>query len=156
MAALSLQDLGSLGEFLSSIGVIATLLYLAVEVRRNTRTAQETSSQRTFERFSSSRSLIASNPTLAEIVEKVTNDVEITNSERRQWEAYIGEYGYSIYYYVAAAEDFSNPEVPDSIDGAIANLASLLNNDLGRKYLKRGPFPKSFVESIMQKIEGDV
>ena len=32
--AMSIQDLGSIGEFISSIAVLVTLLYLAVQVRQ--------------------------------------------------------------------------------------------------------------------------
>ncbi len=34
---MTLEDLGNLGEFLGAIGVIVTLVYLAVQVRQNTR-----------------------------------------------------------------------------------------------------------------------
>ena len=61
---MSLDELGSIGEFLSSIGVIATLIFLIVEVRRNTNAAHGTSLQRTFDRFSNARNMIASNPVL--------------------------------------------------------------------------------------------
>lgn len=33
---MTIQDLGSLGEFVASFGVIASLIYLAVQVRQNT------------------------------------------------------------------------------------------------------------------------
>ncbi len=34
---MSLEDLGNLGEFLGSIGVIVSLIYLALQIRQNTR-----------------------------------------------------------------------------------------------------------------------
>ena len=34
---MSIQELGSLGEFIAAIATIATLAYLAVQVRQNTR-----------------------------------------------------------------------------------------------------------------------
>jgi hypothetical protein len=33
----SIQDLGAIGEFVGSIGVIVTLVYLAIQIRANTR-----------------------------------------------------------------------------------------------------------------------
>ena len=46
---MSIQDLGSLGEFFGSIAVVITLIYLAVQVRQNTgalqATARESASQ---------------------------------------------------------------------------------------------------------------
>ena len=37
---MTITELGALGELLGSIGVIATLVYLAIQVRQNTRTAR--------------------------------------------------------------------------------------------------------------------
>ena len=37
---MDLQDLGSLGEFLAAIATIATLFYLAIQIRQSTRTTQ--------------------------------------------------------------------------------------------------------------------
>lgn len=34
---MSIMELGALGEFLGSMGVIATLIYLAIQIRQNTR-----------------------------------------------------------------------------------------------------------------------
>jgi len=39
-SVMTLSDLGALGEFLGSIGVIGTLIYLAVEIRQNNRIAR--------------------------------------------------------------------------------------------------------------------
>ena len=38
---MTLMELGALGEFLGAIGVIATLIYLAVQIRQNTRAMEE-------------------------------------------------------------------------------------------------------------------
>lgn len=38
---MSVMELGALGEFLGSIGVIVTLIYLAIQVRQNTRSMDE-------------------------------------------------------------------------------------------------------------------
>ena len=38
---MSIIELGALGEFLGSIGVIATLIYLAAQIRQNTRTSEQ-------------------------------------------------------------------------------------------------------------------
>ncbi len=38
---MSIIELGALGEFLGSIGVIATLIYLAIQIRQNTHSLDE-------------------------------------------------------------------------------------------------------------------
>ena len=40
---MTLSDLGDLGDFLGGIGVIATLVYLAIQIRRNTRAVRTAS-----------------------------------------------------------------------------------------------------------------
>lgn len=40
---MTLSDLGDLGDFLGGIGVIATLIYLAIQIRRNTMAVRSTS-----------------------------------------------------------------------------------------------------------------
>jgi hypothetical protein len=63
---MSLQDLGSIGELIGAIATVATLIYLAVQVRQNSeqlrdsnRAAQLTSLDRTVEAFSRYRALLA-------------------------------------------------------------------------------------------------
>ncbi len=41
---MSIQDLAALGEFISSIAVVLTLIYLAVQIRQNTKTTRTTAS----------------------------------------------------------------------------------------------------------------
>ncbi len=38
---MSLEDLGNIGDFVGGVGVILTLLYLAVQIRQNTRTVEQ-------------------------------------------------------------------------------------------------------------------
>ena len=40
---MTLQDLGSIGEFVAAIATLATLVYLALQIRQNTREAQAAS-----------------------------------------------------------------------------------------------------------------
>ena len=42
---MTIQDLGSIGEFVSALAVIASLVYLAFQIRQNTRTVRATSSR---------------------------------------------------------------------------------------------------------------
>ena len=42
---MSLQDLGNIGEFVAAIGVVVSLVYLAVQIRQNTRSVRASSYQ---------------------------------------------------------------------------------------------------------------
>ena len=60
---MTLEDLGNLGEFLGAIGVIASLVYLAVQIRQNTRAVNSNTSQA----ITDSRvEFLASNPSAQE------------------------------------------------------------------------------------------
>ena len=41
---MTIQDLGSIGEFVAAIATLVTLVYLALQIRQNTRTVRATSS----------------------------------------------------------------------------------------------------------------
>ncbi len=38
---MTIMELGAIGEFVGAIGVIATLIYLALQIRHNTRSMEE-------------------------------------------------------------------------------------------------------------------
>ena len=42
---MTLEDLGNLGEFLAALGVLVTLVYLAIQIRQNTRTVRSATHQ---------------------------------------------------------------------------------------------------------------
>ena len=48
---MSIMELGALGEFFGSIGVVATLIYLAVQIRQNTRSDRASSRQTILDNF---------------------------------------------------------------------------------------------------------
>ena len=86
---LTIQDLGSLGEFLGSIAVLATLIYLALQTRQNTLAI---SAQVDAARVSTSIHLqlaIAASPELMEaLTEDRVGDVVINEDRRsRVWRA---------------------------------------------------------------------
>ena len=67
---MTLQDLGSLGEFVAAIATLATLIYLAFQIRQNTREAQ-----------AASRNLVSQS--FVDFAYHVSRDFEITKLMRR-------------------------------------------------------------------------
>jgi len=61
------QLLGNLGEFIGSIVIVATLIYLAIQVRQNTRATRLESSRAITSEFNSFLDMLASNRELADI-----------------------------------------------------------------------------------------
>ena len=64
---MTLQDLGSIGEFVAAIATIATLAYLALQIRQNTRTLRVNSHQEAGESWASLNYAIANHSDFADI-----------------------------------------------------------------------------------------
>ena len=148
---MTLQELGSLGEFISSLGVMITLIYLIVEIRRNTQAALDTSRQRSFERFSSARTLIASTPQLAASVEKACANEELTPGEVRQVRSYFNEFGFCVLYFLNS-DEAANGEAAKLASDTFDFYVSMLDNDIGRQFIAEEPFPTSFRDAVLSKL----
>ena len=49
---MTIQDLGSIGEFVAALATLATLVYLALQIRQNTRIVRSTAFQQVVDSFS--------------------------------------------------------------------------------------------------------
>ena len=78
------EAIGAIGEVAGAIGVIVTLIYLAIQIRHNTRSSRLASFQSTTEMLTTVNTLIAGNDEIAEIFSRIYNepDVELTPKER--------------------------------------------------------------------------
>ncbi len=65
---MTLDDLGNLGEFLGAIAVVASLLYLSIQVRQNTRSVRSATAQSASETIVGMNSLIAGDRNVAELL----------------------------------------------------------------------------------------
>ena len=73
-AEVSLEDLGNLGDFIGGIAVIVTLLYLAVQIRQNTRTLQAVSLDSAQDHFARSQIIQAQDKELADLLDRGMSD----------------------------------------------------------------------------------
>ena len=80
---MTIQDLGSIGEFIAAVATIGTLAYLAIQVRQNTRALRAS----TFQGISSSMSLtseaVATHPHLSELIIKAEGGLPNLSPEER-------------------------------------------------------------------------
>ena len=71
------ESIGAIAELISGIGVIATLFYLASQIRRNTKATYAETYQRFTESMNSTNQLIASDEGLSSLVAQLdSNDFE--------------------------------------------------------------------------------
>ena len=90
-SALTLQDLANLAEFVSGLVVIASLVYLAVQVRQNTQSLRTENYARALDRISSMQAKMTENGPFAAVFAKGAVDASaLTPQERIQftWWAY--------------------------------------------------------------------
>lgn len=78
------QLLGNYGEFVGSIAVVATLGYLAVQTRQNTRALRTASFHAVRQSFSELSLAMAQDPSLTQIVSQVNRDEDLDNVQRER------------------------------------------------------------------------
>ena len=116
----SLQDLGSIGEFVAAIATVATLVYLAVQIRMNTTTVRTTSHHAGSTAWSELVAKIAADPVLSEIYHsgRVTPD-ELSKPDARR---------FSLVFDAMLAQveniyiQYANGQLPQSNQDRFANI----------------------------------
>jgi hypothetical protein len=91
---MSLQDLGSIGEFVAAIATLTTLVYLAIQVRSNTNTMRESNTRLHTDRMIGHSRMVAVDKELANIFRRGSKDIESLSDEER-WQ--FGTYLWSIF-----------------------------------------------------------
>lgn len=84
----TIQDLGSIGEFLAAIATIATLVYLAVQVRQNTRALRSSTFQNISAQMAQNVEPIVSHADVADLLAKGMDDPDgFTPGERIRFQS---------------------------------------------------------------------
>ena len=82
---MTLADLGNIGEFIASIGVLITLIYLAIQIRQNTDALKVQTRQALSETQFSNINLRATDPQLPMIIAKGTAGEPMTDEEQARF-----------------------------------------------------------------------
>lgn len=86
---MTLDDLGSLGEFVGAVAVVISLVYLALQVRQNTRAVRSSVHQAMLDCVFRVSESVSDNPDLARIAHKADRDYDsLTPEELARFEAY--------------------------------------------------------------------
>ena len=80
---LNIQDLGSLGELIAAIATVMTLVYLAVQVRQNTRALKASTFQSISSELVQNVQPVFSTPDMAAIYAKSTSSPDSLSAEER-------------------------------------------------------------------------
>ena len=89
---MSIQDLGSIGELVAAIATIGTLVYLAIQIRQNTKTVRTSTYQAVLDSSRSDTELILAHPHLERIYRLGRRDPnELTDDERPVFRMLLGQ-----------------------------------------------------------------
>jgi hypothetical protein len=80
---MSLEDLGNVGEFVAAIAVVVSLLYLAVQIRQNTRAVRSSVFSELQSEIRQNSFALASNEDLARIWRQANEDFESLTADER-------------------------------------------------------------------------
>jgi hypothetical protein len=84
---MSLEDLGNIGEFVAAVGVIISLIYLAVQIRQNTRSLRAGAFQQ-YRQQSAELSRLLAEPDMASVYRTgLDSPDQLTEEERTRFEA---------------------------------------------------------------------
>jgi hypothetical protein len=79
----TLQDLGSIGELVGAIATVATLIYLAIQIRSNTLALRSTAAQSVHESFATWYRMLAGDAGLSELMAKGLRDYSVLSETER-------------------------------------------------------------------------
>ena len=96
--------IGAIGEILGAVGVIATLGYLAAQIRASTRQSRVSMVQAIGEAFNGTHHAMMVNPQISEVLAKRLSGAELSPAEELQWEAFANRI-FNIYTSVQRAYD---------------------------------------------------
>jgi len=65
---MTFQDLGNIGEFVAALATVATLVYLAIQIRSNTNAVRSAATQSVHEAFATWYRMLAADSTLSQLV----------------------------------------------------------------------------------------
>jgi hypothetical protein len=157
---MTLQDLGSLGEFIGAIAVVITLVYLALQIRQNTahlsqntRTVQLSALEGNVESGNRVRELLILNPELAELYLKgLQGYLQLDRPERLRFgmlvENFLGALQASYVRYVVLGID------PGQVEGITKQLDSMLVHPGVREWWsrKRADHRSEFNELVRERL----
>jgi len=152
--------IGAIGEIVGAVAVVATLGYLAVQIRQSTRVARAEISQRMSEQVQNIDVAILSNPDAAELLDRVGSDVgQIQGPDFWRWTSFalarIDHAENLFYQYRAGTLDSSRLDslmVP--IHYSFRAMPRLRGTWISiREYFD--PEFRKYMDSVLESIEGD-
>lgn len=152
---MSILELGALGEFVGSIGIIATLVYLAYQIRQNTASLQSTANHIATEVQTKYFDLFLTNPELRRIYNDGTRDLANLNPDERETFTLL-----MLKTFLAYAEGFYQYRHGYFDEEQWIALLDLLDGHLARQGVRdwwrhpsRRAFPREFTHEVDERLQ---
>jgi hypothetical protein len=84
---MSLEDLGNIGEFVAAVGVIISLVYLAVQIRQNTKSVRSNSNQQILQGIAELNQFLGSAAEVTDLFWRGTRDPESLSED--EWHRFV-------------------------------------------------------------------
>ena len=93
MARLKLSDIGNIAEAIAAVGVILSLVYVAVQIRQNTQAIRASSYQSLAEGIAEFQTILVENEDFARIyVQALEDPGKLNPEERLRFDTYVGNF----------------------------------------------------------------
>jgi len=150
---MTIAELGSIGELIAAIATVATLIYLAVQLRQNTRALRSQTFQQISAQMGRNVENITSDPDLAEIALKgFATGEEFTPVERVRFQ------GLLVMTFRRLEAVYVQCQLgsisPDMVNGFEQSLLPMLNTPAGKQWWEsaRRTFHDSFVVHVEERL----
>ena len=132
----TLQDLGSIGELVGALATIATLVYLAIQIRANTRATLAEARRTTLHHRTSAVSDLIANEDVARIFEQGLADRDsLKSTDRIRFDFFFARM--LSYTELQVLEEREGLATAESIELGVANLGRWLRTPGGRRFWER-------------------
>ena len=82
---MNIETLGNIGDFIGGLAVIVSLIYLAQQIRQNTRMLRASALSSTTDTYVAFNHLLGSDPLAARVFQVGLEDLALSESEQRQF-----------------------------------------------------------------------
>jgi hypothetical protein len=152
---MTLEQLGAIGEFVGAIAVIASVLYLAVQIRHGVRSSEGAAVQNVTSLFARMQFDLARDPELWTLMERAHRGEALTNVER-------GRAGDLLAAYFIAFENFHYQHLaglmgPTAFRARERVIANILSSPFAREWWAeygRDTHPEAFVVEVDRILAG--
>lgn len=152
---MTIEQLGSIGEFIAAIATLATLAYLAVQVRQNTKALRASTFQQMSEAMAQNVSHLTDNGELAAIAVKVSSGEDLTPVERIRYQ------GLMLMSMRRLESVYLHHELgsidSDQVRGFELSIISLVKEPVAMNWWNRAKstFHRRFVEYVDKRLTGE-